>query len=1335
MSFKGADMLVNKIRSIFIIVVLILNLGVFGLIINFTSTSSMNIRSENNPYCWQDIEVLSEIFNGQNLNIGLSSEPKIAVENNKIYVVWEDKNNTNNAGTDWDIFYRSYDGNIWTEIQVISEPTFGSNTNIGRSENPDIVVKNGNIYVVWHDDSDLNGAGTDDDIFYRCNITGSGWEDIQVISEPVFSSNLNTGDSFGPTIAVENNLIYIAWQDSNITENSGNDWDIFFRCNLTGTSWEYVQIISEPVIKNNINIGQSLRPSIEAENNKIYIVWHDNDNTNGAGGDNDIFYRCNISGSSWGNIEVISEPLMGNNINIAGSYFADLAVENDNIYVVWEDWDNLNNAGIDADIFYRCNLSGNNWEDIQVISEPASNQDTNIGHSNNPAIQIENNNIYVVWHDVNDTAFSGSDEDIFYRSNLTGTNWEDAQIISEPIENNNANVGGSSRPDIAINSGLSFVVWEDGNDTNNAGTDNDIFFRKTIYKTLFLKYPIIDPILGNTSTFFNFTILYQQYENKPPINMYVNLNGMNYSMFESDSIDLNYVDGKAYYYNITLNINDSHFHQFWAYDGINYSHTSIFNKPDVYNTQPMIVTNNNLTAIEDTYYEVTYQYDDIDRENIAQIGTWNFTSNATWLSSNPTTAMLFGTPTNDDVGTYWVYIEINDTMDMDFTNFTLTVLNVNDNPIINTTNVEITYEDEVYEVDYNATDIDSLIENQIWSLDTNATSWLDIDTTTGIISGTPTNDDVGEYWVNVSVIDGDGGDAYITFTLIVLNVNDRPEITTADVITTNVGIFYSVDYNATDIDSPLSKLAWSLDTNATWLDLDAGTGVLSGSPANSDAGWYNVNISVDDGDDGSDWHEFILTVTSEGFENDPPDITTIDKVSITAGTSYNVIYVATDDRTPLDVLIWSYNSNASWLSFNKITRTLSGNPTLSDVGWYWVNITVGDGEGGFDSHNYTLTVWATANEPPDILTEDDINAVVDELYSVDYEAEDDHTPIDKLVWSLETNTSEWLGIDKVTGVLSGTPKLEDVGSYWVKVSVFDREDGWDFTNFTLYVTTEPLTKLPPKLTNPTMTPLTGNTNTEFTFSVDYSHPDGDLPDSIQVVIDGNANNMESTNGHYKYSTKLSEGNHTYYFTTTLGDIVVNTNEYQTGYIDKSTDVEPDDGNGDEDNTMLYAGIGIVVIIIIVILILLFIFLKKKKVKEEEEAPVVEEPPPEAPPQEQPPEPMVPQEPISVPEQPPPPEVPPEQVPAPETPPSEQPPIPETPPPEQPPTPEVTPPQVVPQVEPAPEPAPMPQVEEEPVPTPQPQVEAQEPAVEQSEEAQVQPQEQPVPKIKTPEDIN
>jgi hypothetical protein len=519
-----------------------------------------------------------------------------------------------------------------------------------------------------------------------------------------------------------------------------------------------------------------------------------------------------------------------------------------------------------------------------------------------------------------------------------------------------------------------------------------------------------------------------------------------------------------------------------------------------------------------------------------------------------------------------------------------------------------------------------------------------------------------------------------------------------------------VDYNATDVDNLQTQQTWTIVTNATWLSIDPSTGVLSGTPVFknifSDLGiivaWWNVNVIVNDGDGGSDRHEFMLFVfKDQELINEPPLITTTDVLFATVDELYYVDYDAIDDRTPSFQLTWKLNTDAGWLDLESETGVLSGTPSQSEVGVYWVNVSVLDTDGGVGSHNFTLTVYSESNEPPDILTEDDINAVAGELYSVDYEAEDDRTPFDKLQWSLETNTSDWLDIDPITGVLSGTPKPDDVGSYWVKISVFDGEDGWDQNEFTLYVSTEPITSLKPDLNNPSLTPTGGDTNTEFTFSVDYSHPEGDPPDSIQVVIDGIAYDLKynTSSNSYEYHTKIYEGELTYYFTATLGEYTILTEETSI-IVRRAPDIQIEDGNGDgeEDNTMLYAISGIIVIIIIVTLILLFIFLKKKKGKEEEPQP--EALPPELPPS---------------------PQVPPKQVPAPEMPQLGQPP----------PTPEVTLQVPQPQIEPAPpQPAPMPQVVEQPVPQveqpPQPQVVPQEPSV---AEAPMEPQQPPVPIVK------
>jgi hypothetical protein len=1113
-----------KLTSGLIIIIFIIGSLIVSLSNEYKADTPANNPQENSideprllsnrAFDWSSIKVISELVPGQNSNTGYSAMCRVTVEGNKVYTVWMDDNDTNGAGTDYDIFFRYFDGNKWSEIEVISEPVFGQDLNTGVSYYPELAVDNGKIYVVWEDFSNINSAGTDCEIFYRCNLTGLGWEDIQVISEPVFGQDFNSGKSEESRIIVENGSVFVVWTDSNDTDNAGAlDYEIFFRCNLSGSGWGDTQVISEPVIYQNFNTGNPHDARMAVENDRVYVVWTDMNNTNGAGsGDYDIFYRCNLTGSRWEPIQVLSEPVPGQDFNThLQSYIPDIVVENGNIYVVWLDGNNTNNAGFDWDIFYRCNLTGTHWEDEQIISEPIPGQNRNTGKSSIPNLAVENGQLFVIWHDNNNTNNAGGDNDIFYRCNRTGFDWEPVQVISEPIINKNTNFGDSLYTDIDIENSKIYVVWNDDNNTKGAGSDMDIFYRwmQVPFSPLFLRSPKVTPLQGNTSTEFNFTVSYLQLNNTIPSIIKVIIDGNEQSMLEVDQTDTNYTNGKNYYFiakNLDIGV---HTYEFNTSDGFNYTNSRLFSNLIVKNTPPQIITTDNLTAIEDEYYEVIYEFEDIDIVNIGQPCHWEFKTNANWLDFDLITGKLSGTPGNNDVGEYWVFIAVNDTIDIVFTNFTLTILDVNDLPIILTNNVESINEDELYEVDYEAADIDSVIGNQIWSLDSNATSWLNISSSSGILNGTPGNDDVGVYWINVSVNDTEGGSDFTNFTLTVLNVNDRPVIITEDVLLAETDKVYEVQYNAIDIDSQSSKQAWSLSTNATWLSIDPTTGVINGTPIRIQAGWYVVNVTVSDGDGGIDWHRFILEVVK-------------------------------------------------------------------------------------------------GNLPPIIITEDLEIARINKSYEVDYNATDDRTHPNFLTWDLETNAS-WLSIESTSGILTGIPSPEHGGNqYWIKVTVFDHENGLDFHNFTLAVLKEPKPKNNiPSLTNYKLTPLEGDTETEFTFTVNYFDLENDLPTFIQVVIDGIAYDMNLRsggivyNGKYEYKTKLSEGVHSYYFTASDGSDTNISENFTTPNIEKLDKVDGD-GKGTKKESFAWEWlILIIVIIVIVILMLVFLMIRRKKKEAEE----------------------------------------------------------------------------------------------------------------------------------------
>ncbi|MCK5561879.1 MAG: putative Ig domain-containing protein, partial [Thermoplasmata archaeon] len=576
---------------------------------------------------------------------------------------------------------------------------------------------------------------------------------------------------------------------------------------------------------------------------------------------------------------------------------------------------------------------------------------------------------------------------------------------------------------------------------------------------------------------------------------------------------------------------------------------------------------------------------------------WTLVTNTTanWLGIDPATGILSGTPSNADIGIIQVNVSVTDgNGGIDFRNFSLTINNVNDDPIIATPDRRTATEDVLYTVDYDVTD-DDVGNVHKWILSTNA-SWLNIDDSTGVLSGTPANADVGSYWVNVTVDDWNDGIDRTNFTLTVINVNDPPFITTTAVTTATEDELYSVTYNATDIDPTSDILSWSVKTDAGWLNINSISGILAGTPTNDDITTFWANVSVHDGNDGSAWQNFTITVNNV---NDPPTITTPDVTTATAGEMYTVDYNATDIDPTNDILTWSLETNADWLSLETGTGILSGAPIDDDVGDYLVNVTVNDGHGGTDTSTFTLTVEpgvVITNLPPEIITTDVTTANVDILYSVLYEATDDRTAPENLTWTMTTDAN-WLSFDNSTKVLAGTPTLGDIGEFWVGITVYDGEGGSHSTNFPITVT-GPTVNTKPVLTNGAMSPASGDTDTEFTFSVHYQDADGDAPDSIKVVVDGTEKDLtlksgDVADGNYTYTAKLSKGTHTYYFTANDGtDDATSTDGTPTSVANTETtsEIEEVDEKGAFEDWMLY----LIIIIIIVIIIALLAFAMSRR---------------------------------------------------------------------------------------------------------------------------------------------
>lgn len=177
------------------------------------------------------------------------------------------------------------------------------------------------------------------------------------------------------------------------------------------------------------------------------------------------------------------------------------------------------------------------------------------------------------------------------------------------------------------------------------------------------------------------------------------------------------------------------------------------------------------------------------------------------------------------------------------------------------------------------------------------------------------------------------------------------------------------------------------------------------------------------------------------FKNLPPFLERIGNTHIYEDSTLDLTLNTSDpDGHGVTVVI---KTNASWIEFNTTTLNLRGTPDNMDVGIYYVKINVTDGWGGSTEENFTLTV---ENTPPEILRDSLPNALEGQEYRVRITHQDEEGAL----WFISSNAS-WLDFDSDNVTLYGTPERSDMGSYFVRILIDDRNGGYDEVNLTLTV--------------------------------------------------------------------------------------------------------------------------------------------------------------------------------------------------------------------------------------------------------------------------------------------
>lgn len=192
------------------------------------------------------------------------------------------------------------------------------------------------------------------------------------------------------------------------------------------------------------------------------------------------------------------------------------------------------------------------------------------------------------------------------------------------------------------------------------------------------------------------------------------------------------------------------------------------------------------------------------------------------------------------------------------------------NPTIVTVPLEDAYEGTLYSLDINASDPDNMDYELQWSMMTNA-SWLFIDPQTGVISGTPDDGDLGIYWVNVSVSDGEGGSDFMTFTVSVHAVDSPPVVSIVSPEDgQKVGTILRITGRAEDDDNVLVWVRGRVD-DGEWEDLEGTTVWSFERPAKDfSSGTHYFEVMAFDGVSESEVKSISFVVPEKKDDDDGP---------------------------------------------------------------------------------------------------------------------------------------------------------------------------------------------------------------------------------------------------------------------------------------------------------------------------------------------------------------------------------------------------------------------------------------------------------------------------------
>jgi hypothetical protein len=511
---------------------------------------------------------------------------------------------------------------------------------------------------------------------------------------------------------------------------------------------------------------------------------------------------------------------------------------------------------------------------------------------------------------------------------------------------------------------------------------------------------------------------------------------------------------------------------------------------------PIVQSVADQTVNEGDTLKVVLSGEELDSEDLDKI-SFMMKNLPEGASFNPATREFSWMPTYDQSGNYPNVTAIMQAGRMsDTTFFNITVNHVNRPPVLAELANQSIDENARLQIQISGSDPDVEDAGKLTYRAENLPMGASFNSDSLLMSWIPTFEQSGTFNnIIFTVTDPQGLSDQKSISISVNHVNRPPVLAEIPPLTVDENVPLQQQLSASDPDSEdTSKLVYSSENLPEGAILDATTGMFSWTPTYDQSGNYEVTFTISDG---------VLTDSKQtnikvNHINRPPTLTKIEDQAIDENQPLTFNITADDpDSEDEGKLTYTAQNLPEGAIFDPNTQSFSWTPTYTQSGIYNnIIFQVADSAGLSDQKSMTIIV-RHVNRAPELSSIDPI--ISDEQQPINFTlvgSDPDQEDAGKLTYQI-SNLPVGATLDPISGKFTWTPSFEQSGEYTLNATVSDSVGSIAETS--IQITVNHVNR-PPTVT--AMEPIAGNENEPLTIRLDFSDPDNEDIDKLQVSSSG-----------------------------------------------------------------------------------------------------------------------------------------------------------------------------------------------------------------------------------------